>query len=89
MSSMPNPHDRARAREAAAEGPFKDAREAMTQQQADLQAEAEGFGEARAGDADAEPASTAQFEAGMAERLADIGDEVARERDREQGRPNR
>ena len=43
--SYPYPQDRNRDRREKAEQPYKDAREAMSQNEADLQAEAEAFGE--------------------------------------------
>jgi hypothetical protein len=80
---MATPYDRARARQDAATQPFKDAREAMNQQEADLHADAEGYGETRLRESGPEAASTDQLEAEMAERLAEVGDEVARERERD------
>ncbi len=44
--SLPYPHDRARARQDKDTQLYKDAREAMTQKDASIQAAAEAFGEA-------------------------------------------
>ena len=44
--SYPYPQDRHRDRKEKGEQPYKDAREAMSQTEADIQAEAEAFGEA-------------------------------------------
>jgi hypothetical protein len=44
--SYPYPQDRHRDRKEKGEQPYKDAREAMTQNEAGIQAEAEAFGEA-------------------------------------------
>ncbi|MDQ3539309.1 MAG: hypothetical protein M3440_01350 [Chloroflexota bacterium] len=76
---MSTPYDRARARQDAGEQPFKDAREAMTQQEADLQAQAEGYGEEHPHENEEE--RTARLEEQAAERLADVGDEVREERE--------
>ena len=43
--SYPYPQDRHRDRKEKGEQPYKDAREAMSQNEADIQAEAEAFGE--------------------------------------------
>ena len=43
--SYPYPQDRHRDRKEKGEQPYKDAREAMSQNEAGLQAEAEAFGE--------------------------------------------
>lgn len=43
--SLPYPHDRARARQDQGEQPYKDAREALGEKEAKLQAQAEGYGE--------------------------------------------
>ena len=44
--SYPYPQDRHRDRKDQGEQPYKDAREVMSQQEAEVQAEAEAFGEA-------------------------------------------
>jgi hypothetical protein len=45
--SYPYPQDRHRDRREKGEQPYKDAREAMSEQEAQIQAEAEAFGESR------------------------------------------
>jgi len=45
--SYPYPQDRHRDRKEKGEQPYKDAREAMTQSEAHIQADAEAFGEAK------------------------------------------
>ncbi len=45
--SYPYPQDRNRDRKEKGEQPYKDAKEAMSQTEAQLQSEAEAFGEAR------------------------------------------
>ncbi|MDQ3657264.1 MAG: hypothetical protein M3457_19595, partial [Chloroflexota bacterium] len=73
--SMPYPPDRARARQDAGEQPFKDDREAMNENEAELHREAstrDGFDVA-----ESEEDRHARQEAEASERLGDIGDEVA------------
>ncbi len=48
------PHDRARERQDRGEQPFKDARESMTESQAELQRDAEAFGEENLRESDEE-----------------------------------
>ena len=52
--SYPYPQDRHRDREEKGEQPYKDAREAMSQNEAGIQAEAEAFGEANLHQTDGE-----------------------------------
>ena len=80
---MATPYDRARARQDAAAQPFKDAREEMSRQEETLQADAEGYGEAHPQNSGPAATSTDRLEAEMAERLGDVGDEVAREQERD------
>ncbi len=79
--SYPYPQDRHRDRKEEGEQPYKDAREALSQQQAHLQAEAEGYGEAHLRETDEE--RVAQLEEEAAERLAKIGEEVKQEQERD------
>jgi len=79
--SYPYPQDRHRDRKEKGEQPYKDAREAMTQQQADLQAEAEGYGEAHLRETDQERVSRLEEEA--ADRLNEVGEEVRQANDQE------
>lgn len=74
--SLPYPHDRARARQDRGEQPYKDAREAMGEKAAHLQANAEAYGEANLGETEEE--RVARFEAAAAERLAEAGSAVER-----------
>jgi hypothetical protein len=71
--SYPYPQDRSRDKREEGEQPYKDAREAMSQTEASLQADAEDFGETHQRPSEAEHAE--QFEAEMRERLAQVGDE--------------
>jgi CHASE3 domain sensor protein len=77
--SYPYPQDRHRDRKEKGEQPYKDAREAMSQQEANLQAEAEGYGEAHHQESDEE--RMARLEQEAADRLAKVGEEVNKERD--------
>jgi hypothetical protein len=77
--SLPYPHDRARARKEDGEQPFKDAREALGEAGATLNREApsrDGFDMS-----ESEEDRNARQEAETSERLGDIGDTVADERD--------
>ena len=75
--SYPYPQDRHIDRKEKGEQPYKDAKEAMAQQKAEIREQAEAFGEARAD----EQERTARVEQEMEERFAEIGNE-ARETDR-------
>ncbi|HEV2065876.1 MAG TPA: hypothetical protein VGR08_03500 [Thermomicrobiales bacterium] len=79
--SYPYPQDRHRDRKEKGEQPYKDAREAMTQQQAELQAEAEGYGEAHLRETDEE--RLARIEQETADRLNEVGEEVRQANDQE------
>ena len=71
--SYPYPQDRHRDRREKGEQPYKDAREAMTEQESRLQAEAEEFGEthSRPGEAPSIEDLEAAAEASMREVNAD------------------
>ena len=69
--SLPYPHDRARARQDTGEQPYKDAREAMTEMDASIQADAEAFGEANLRETDADRAARLESEAEA--RLREVG----------------
>jgi len=71
--SYPYPQDRSRERREKGEQPYKDARETMSQTEAELQAEAEAFGEEHLRLSDAERAE--RFETEVRERLAEVGEE--------------
>ncbi len=73
--SYPYPQDRHLDRKEKGEQPYKDAKEAMTRSDAQLQAEAEAYGGARAQESEEE--RTARFEAEAEERLRRVGDELA------------
>jgi hypothetical protein len=76
MSSRqaPYPHDRVRARTDIGEQPYKDARETMTEKDAKLQAEAEGFGEEHLKESEEERSERLSDEA--AEQLRKVQDEI-------------
>ncbi|MDF3038908.1 MAG: hypothetical protein K0Q71_1614 [Thermomicrobiales bacterium] len=79
--SYPYPQDRQLDRTEGGEQPYKDAREAMGQQDAEIQPDAEAFGESQFRQAGEEPGeSLAQR---VTERLREVGDEIARSEDRE------
>lgn len=61
--SYPYPRDRHRDRKEKGEQPYKDAREAMTQNDAGIQAEAEAFGEANLRQTDEERLERLESEA--------------------------
>jgi hypothetical protein len=73
--SYPYPQDRHRDRKEKGEQPYKDAREAMAQQDASIQAGAEAFGEANLRETDEERVARLEDEA--VERLREVA--VARE----------
>lgn len=73
--SEPYPNDRARTRKDKGKQPYKDAREALGQQDAKLQARAEEFGEQNLRETDEERAERLRIEA--EERLSRINDEIA------------
>lgn len=67
--SYPYPQDRHIDRKEKGEQPYKDAKEAMAQEKADLQTQAEAYGEARA-------ASPEERQQEAEERLAEINREL-------------
>ena len=70
--SYPYPQDRHIDRKEKGEQPYKDAKEAMAQQNVQIQERAEAYGEARAN----EEERTERVEHEMEERFAEIGEEV-------------
>jgi hypothetical protein len=74
--SYPYPQDRRREQREKGDQPYTDAREAMSRQDAELQAQAEGYGEARNAETEEERRTHVEDEA--KEHLKEIGDEVAR-----------
>lgn len=71
-------NDIARERQDSGEQPFKDAREALSQEQAELQAEAEEYGEERF-ERQSDEERLARIEADAEERLAHIGEDDAKD----------
>ena len=69
--SYPYPQDRHRGRKEKGDQPYKDAREAMSQNEADLQAEAEAFGEEHLRQTDEERVE--QLESEAPEMLRKVG----------------
>jgi hypothetical protein len=78
--SYPYPQDRHLDRKEKGEQPYKDAREAMSQNEASIQAEAEAFGEEHLRQTDEERME--QLEAEAQARLREVG------ADRERSRTN-
>jgi hypothetical protein len=78
--SYPYPQDRHRDRKEKGEQPYKDAREAMSQNEAGIQAEAEAFGEEHLRQTDEE--RVARLEAEAPDLLREVG------ADRERSRTN-
>jgi trimethylamine:corrinoid methyltransferase-like protein len=76
--SYPYPQDRHRDRKEKGEQPYKDAREAMSQNDASIQAEAEAFGEEHLRQTDEERME--QLEAEAPDLLREVG--ISRERSR-------
>jgi hypothetical protein len=74
--SYPYPQDRHRDRKEKGEQPYKDAREAMRQQEAALQTEAEAFGEEHLQREEAE--RIADMESEAEDRLRAVGEDRAR-----------
>lgn len=77
--SMPYPQDRHRERKEKGEQPYKDAREALSESEAELNREAstrEGFDAT-----ESEEERCARQEAEASERLAEIGEELADEQE--------
>ena len=77
--SYPYPQDRHLDRKEKGDQPYKDAKEAMTQTEARLQAEAEAFGEARRDETEEE--RNARVAAEAAEDLRRVNDQVAQGRE--------
>ena len=71
--SYPYPQDRSRDKREKGSQPYQDAKEAMTQEDARLQAEAEAFGEAHPQETDEERRDRMADEA--RERLRQVGQE--------------
>lgn len=71
--SFPYPQDRNRDRREKGEQPYKDAREAMAETEASMQAEAEAFGEARSHMTEEERID--HLEAEAAESMRRVGDD--------------
>ena len=82
--SYPYPQDRHRDRKEKGEQPYKDAKEAMSQKSAELQTEAEAFGEARL--AGTEEERRVALETEMKERLEEVGRTLAAEEGAGEGR---
>ena len=76
--SYPYPQDRHRDRKEKGEQPYKDAREAMAETEANLQAEAEAFGETHPQQTDEE--RIADLEAAATESMRRVGEERAQSR---------
>jgi hypothetical protein len=81
--SFPYPQDRHRDRKDQGEQPYKDAREAMGQQEAEVQAEAEAFGEAVPQRTDEE--RNAGLEERAVARLREVGESREQALERESG----
>jgi hypothetical protein len=77
--SYPYPQDRHRDRKEEGEQPYKDAREAMAQEAAEIQAGAESFGESR--EADSNEAGVEDLQERVEERLRDVGESRREERE--------
>jgi hypothetical protein len=73
--SYPYPQDRHRDRREKGDQPYKDAKEAMSQSEAQLQTEAEAFGEAHRDETEED--RNARLAAEMEERLHDVNREFA------------
>ncbi len=72
--SFPYPQDRHADRKTKGEQPYKDEKEALTQQSTQIQAEAEAYGEARRDESDEDRQQRVTDE--MRERLREVADEV-------------
>ena len=77
--SYPYPQDRHRDRKDEGEQPYKDAREAMAQQEAEIQAGAESFGEWR--EAELIEAGLEDLQVRVEERLREVGESRREERE--------
>jgi hypothetical protein len=76
--SYPYPQDRHRDRKEKGDQPYKDAREAMNQNEANIQAEAEAFGEEHLRQTDEERME--QLESEAPARLREVGADRERSR---------
>ena len=81
--SYPYPQDRHRDRKEKGEQPYKDAREAMSQNEAGIQAEAEAFGEEHLRKTDEE--RLAQLESEAPDLLREVGADRERSRTNDAG----
>jgi hypothetical protein len=79
IMSYPYPQDRHRDRKEKSEQPYKDAKEAMTEGAAQMQNEAEAFGEARQRESEEVRARRIQEESETA--LHEVSDELERSRE--------
>ncbi|MGH2531313.1 MAG: hypothetical protein ACRDJW_03300 [Thermomicrobiales bacterium] len=75
--SYPYPQNRRREQREKGDQPYADAKEAMAQQDAELQAQAERLGEDQSAETDEERHD--RFEVEAKEHLQDVGDEIARQ----------
>ena len=75
--SFPYPQDRHADRKTKGEQPYKDEKEALTQQASQNQAEAEAYGEARRDESDEDRNQRVTDE--MRERLRQVADDVQRD----------
>ncbi len=73
--SFPYPQDRTRERREKGDQPYQDAKEAMSEKEAELQAKAEAFGEARRDEDDDERGARLASEA--EERLAEVNRRIS------------
>ena len=85
--SYPYPQDRHLDRKEKGEQPYKDAREAMSQNEASIQAEAEAFGEEHLRQTDEERLE--QLESEATDLLREVGADRERSSATEAGGPNR
>lgn len=72
--SLPYPHDRARARQDDGQQPYKDAREAISEKESKLQAQARENGDGNVQESETE--RLAHMERDAVERLTKVGDEL-------------
>ena len=81
--SYPYPQDRHRDRKEEGEQPYKDAKEAMSQQHAENQAGAEAYGESHLLGPDEERDD--ELEERATSRLREVGESLSRDREQESG----
>lgn len=92
--SYPYPQDRHRDRKEKGEQPYADAKEALSQQQAELQRDAEAFGEEQQRESaetlrNASPDVRQQIlEGAMEEQLEETNEEIMAKSDDNRGRPS-